>query len=108
MAWRSDLNERLRQARPTPKWRAKALLAWKPALGVALAACLLMTVTLQTNSLTERSHSGNLEASLVAAFDDSTNSEEVAGPGLAMHEVSDTTQANDSSSDWKESDLTNL
>ena len=31
LAWRSDLNERLRQVRPTSKWRVTINATWKPA-----------------------------------------------------------------------------
>jgi len=108
LAWRSDLNERLRQVRPTSKWRVTINATWKPAVMFALGGCLVMALMLRTTPLSSPKGSDNVEASLVAAFDDSANSEEVAGPGLGMHEVGDTTQASDSSSDWTDSDLTNL
>lgn len=107
MSWRSDLNERLRQVRPTPWWKAKVAVAWKPALGLAFVSCLAFMLTLKTTS-TPIHRTDNLEASLVRVYDDTANSDEVAGSGLAIHEVSDTTNTGQSSSDWSESDLSSL
>lgn len=107
LSWRSSLNEKLLQVRPIPKWRIRLAATWKPVAGLALAGCLAMMITLRTTEPPIR-HSSSLEASLVSVYDEQANSDEVAGSGLAFHEVSDTTRTNDSSSDWSESDLTNL
>jgi hypothetical protein len=107
LAWRSDLNERLRQVRPVSKWRSRVVIAWRPALGLALATCLAVMVTVKTTPPSPQ-HTGNLEASLVTAYDDSTTADELVGPGLAVHEVNDTTRTQQTSSEWSESDLNNL
>jgi len=107
LSWRSELNERLRQARPVSRWRSRVAVAWRPALGLALAGCLAVMVTLKTTP-TSPEHTGNLEASLVTAYDDSTTADELVGPGLSVHEVNDTTKTQQTSSDWSESDLNNL
>jgi hypothetical protein len=107
LSWRSELNERLRLARPVSRWRTRVAVAWRPALGLALASCLAAMVMLKTTP-TSHEHTGNLEASLVTAYDDSAAADELVGPGLAVHEVNDTTNAQQTSSDWSESDLNNL
>jgi hypothetical protein len=107
LSWRSDLNERLRQVRPQSKWRARVSASWRPALGLALAGCLALIITFRPQS-PHVTNESSLEASMVGAYDDSANSEILAGPGLAIHEVSETTQKRESSSDWTESDLNNL
>ena len=106
LAWRSGLNERLRQAQPIPRWRIRVERTWRPALALALAGCLAMIVLVRLPGSTHDNR--DIEASLVAAYTDSTNADDFAGPGLSMHEVSDTTQRADSSSQWSESDLSSL
>jgi len=108
LAWRSSLNERLRAAKPEPRWKARLKGTWRPALGLALASCLAITLTLRNPISHPVVANSSLEASLVATYDDTANSETVAGPGLAIHEVNDTTSNTDSSSDWSESDLNSL
>lgn len=107
LAWRSDLNERLRQTRPEPRWRARFVQSWRPALGLALAGCLALTVTLRS-PVTQQAPRHNLEASLVQAYTDTTSVDELAGPGLTPRDISDTTQESDSSTDWTEADLGTL
>jgi len=107
LSWRSELNEKLLQIRPTPRWKVRMFAAWKPAVGLALAACLALVVTVKT-SAPPVVHSNNLEASLVSVYDEQATSDEVAGSGLAFHEVNDTTHNTATSSDWNESDLSSL
>ena len=107
LSWRSSLNEKLMQIRPVPKWKARLAVTWKPIAGLALAGCLAMMITLRVSTPPVH-RSSNLEATLVSAYDEQANSDEIAGSGLAIHEVSDTTRKTDSSSDWSESELTNL
>jgi hypothetical protein len=108
LSWRSNLNERLRQVRPQSLWRSRFAVAWRPALGLALATSLALVMTFRTQPHAIPQSDASLEASLVATYDDSANSEVLAGPGLALHEVSDTTQKHDTSSDWTDSDLSSL
>lgn len=107
LSWRSDLNERLRQVRVQPRWRVRLAQAWRPALGLALAGCLATLVAIRPG-VQEPQNSHPIEASLVSSYTDSANVDDLVGPGLAVHEVSDTTKSNDSSSQWTESDLNNL
>jgi len=108
MAWRSSLNERLRGTEAVPRWKLRLGTSWRPAVGLALATCLAIAVTLRTPQTVRPAADSNLEASLVSTYDDSVNSETVAGAGLSVHEVSDTTSTSNSSSDWSESDLNSL
>ena len=108
LAWRSALNEKLRQARPISRWRTRFAVAWRPALALALTGCLAAVLMMRNTPIVATRHNEGIEASLVSVYDDSANSDELAGSGLAYHEVNDTTKANNSSSDWSESDLTSL
>ena len=107
LAWRSGLNERLREIKPVPRWRARLVVAWKPALGLALATCLAAILVFRT-APTPTHHTANVEASLVAVYEDSASSDEVSGSGLALHEVNDTTKTSDSSAESTDSDLSTL
>ena len=107
LSWRSDLNERLHKVRPIARWRVRVAQSWKPALGLALAGCLATLIAIKPGvQAPQTSHP--IEASLVSSYTDSANLDDLVGPGLAVHEVSDTTRSNDSSTQWTESDLTNL
>lgn len=107
LSWRSDLNERLHKVRPQPRWRVRVAQAWKPALGLALAGCLATLIAIKPGvQAPQNSHP--IEASLVSSYTDSANVDDLVGPGLAVHEVNDTTRTSDSSTQWTESDLTNL
>jgi hypothetical protein len=106
LSWRSELNEQLRNARQVSRWRQRFAAAWRPGLALALTGCLAIMLVFRTTPESAQSHS-NLEASLVSVYFDTANSDEVAGSGLAMHEVNDTTQSTETSSDW-EVDLNNL
>lgn len=112
LSWRSDLNERLRQVRPVSRWRARLTIVWKPALGVALASCLALVLTLRTTPITQKPTDSNLEASMVSVYNDSANADEVSDSGLAFHEINDTTStsttSDSSSTNWSESDLSSL
>ena len=107
LAWRSDLNERLRQVRPVSKWRAKFAVAWRPAFALALASCLAVILMVQqtpTNSHT----GGTLEDSLVATYRETADADELAGAGLLLHEVNDTTQVSETSGDSSEAEISSL
>ena len=110
LSWRSELNERLREVKRQSVWRLRLIRSWKPALGLALAGCLAMLIAVRPVERPSVSTSANssIEASLVSSYTDNTNAEDLVGAGLNIHEVSDTTKASDSSSQWTESDLTNL
>ncbi len=107
LSWRSDLNERLHKVRPQSRWRGRVARGWKPALGLALAGCLATLIAIRPGvQAPQKSH--QIEASLVSTYTDSANVDDLIGPGLAVHEVNDTTRSSDSSTQWTESDLTNL
>ena len=109
LSWRSNLNERLHEVRPQPKWRVREVaLAWKPALGLALAGCLATLIAIKPGVQVAQQSSHPIEASLVSSYTDSANVDDLVGPGLAVHEVNDTTRSTDSSTPWTESDLNNL
>lgn len=107
LSWRSDLNERLRKVSPISRWRLRLAQSWKPALGLALAGCLATLIAIKPNAEPVQTNHP-IEASLVSSYNDTANVDDLVGPGLAVHEVNDTSRTSDSSAQWTESDLTNL
>lgn len=107
LAWRSELNEKLRQTVPQPRWRGRLAHGWRPALGLALAGCLAFTVMLRSPD-TQPPAQHNIEASLVQAYTDTSSVDDLAGAGLSAREIGDTTRSSDSSVDWTEADLGTL
>ena len=107
LAWRSELNERLRQIQPKSRVRSRFERSWKPALGLALASCLAMVVTLRGPSV-QPAQSHGLEDTLVSSYSERTTMEDLASDGLSIHEVSETTLAADTSNQWTETDLDSL
>lgn len=107
LSWRSQLNERLLQSKVQPRWKVRLVQNWKPALGLAVAGCLALTVSLRTLVHAPSDRSG-LEASLVKAYNDTSRIDDLVGAGLSAHEVGDTTRTSDASADWTETDLNAL
>jgi hypothetical protein len=85
LSWRSNLNERLHQVRPQPRWRVRLAQAWKPAMGLALAGCLATLIAIKPGVQAPIQNSHPIEASLVRSYSDSANVDELVGPGLAVH-----------------------
>jgi hypothetical protein len=77
-------------------------------VGLALAGCLALAITFKPGMSPAPVSRGNLEASLVNAYNDSAYVEDLVGPGLSVREVGDTTLKSDSSSQWTEADLSYL
>lgn len=108
LAWRSQLNERLIQVQPKSRLRTRFERAWIPAVGLALAGCLAMVVTLRNPAVQTQQAPRDIEASLVRSYAERTTMEDLATDGLSIHEVSETTLAADSSDPWTDTDLDSL
>lgn len=82
LAWRSELNEKLRAvARPAKKsWWT---LAWRPATAITVTAALGLAVFMQSRS----GPSGEFERGLIELHLDSARSLDMAGVGVAIPEV---------------------
>ena len=105
MAWRADLNEKLRALAPTPKSRTWGWL-WKPAAGLGLASVLAVAILIKSpsaNPSTAVAESAIAQAMLEA------HQQSVAQQELET--VSTEALGSDTSNvpfDWNESDLTTL
>src|SRR5579862_8678015 len=89
LAWRSELNTKLRaQAIHRRKLNLFGWL-WKPAAGVALAGCLAVAFVFHEPAPQTPAASGGIESALVGDYVDSTASWEVAGDGASVSEVKD-------------------
>ncbi len=105
MAWRADLNEKLRAIAPSPKSRVWGWL-WKPAAGLGLASILVVAVLVkapQANAPTN-SNSAAIASAMLQAHDQAVAHQELGT-------VSAEALSSDSAavpSDWNEIDLTTL
>lgn len=105
MAWRADLNERLRAVAPLPKRRSWGWV-WKPAAGLGLASILAVTMLMKSPQVATplaQGDSGIAQAMLEA------HQQTVAQKELGTVPIE--TLNSDSASapaDWNEVDLTTL
>lgn len=85
LAWRSALNERLREMKPKPGLRRRLLY---PGFGLAAAAALAVVFwTAQLSNDEPPAIGPTLEAALVSTHRDSVRAAELAGAGMAPHDL---------------------
>jgi hypothetical protein len=92
MAWRSQLNEKLRASAPVKKARR----VWQVLVpATAFASCLVLGVTIFLSRETVQSptavESGAVEAAIVASYREHSSSRDVGGVGLHLEELDNTT-----------------
>lgn len=107
MAWRSELNDKLRLVRPVSKASALLSFVWKPTAGLAMAGCLALAFVMLNSSGPVAKQGSNLEASLVSAHRDAMTARDVAGEGIGIAELRETTQGSFEET-WTEVDLGSL
>ena len=94
LAWRSELNTRLRNEIVHKKRVNLFGWVWKPAAGVALAGALAVGFFFRTPEANLAPPSGGIENALVNHYVDSTASWEVAGDGATVGDTKDSAPAN--------------
>ena|SRR5579871_1609421 len=96
LAWRSELNAKLREGTASQQRSRRFGWAWKPAAGLVAASALAFTLVFhQPSPAIEQAAAGSgLEKALVNHYVDSTASWEVAGDGVTVNEVKEAASAN--------------
>lgn len=85
LAWRSALNERLREQQPRPRFHSWFLY---PGLGLATAGALALVIWMAQPAPVGTPPSGpTLEAALVSTHLESVRASEIAGAGMAPHDI---------------------
>ena len=92
MAWRSELNEKLRASAPAKRVKR----VWQVLVpATAFASCLMLGVTifLSRETVEPKSvvESGAVEAAIVASYREHASSRDVGGVGLHLEELDNTT-----------------
>ena len=105
LAWRSDLNERLRAMGPQVRRRAWFWHFGRPALGLSLAGCLALMVTLRMVAPQTGTGVGvGIEDALIQTVAETTRVRDVTGAGLLPQELNETTRI-EFEEEWSELDL---
>jgi len=108
LAWRSDLNEKIRaqkSTRPRAGWR----WMWRPSLGFAMAAALAVVMYVRFAPERTVTHDGTVEAAMMLSHQDLTEAADVSGPGLSMQEaMSPDTTSTSEPNDWDQQDVASL
>jgi len=91
MAWRSQLNEKLRVAAPAKRVRR----LWQVLVpATAFASCLVLGVTIflsRESVEVNQTETGMLEAAIVASYREHSSSRDVGGYGLHLEELENKT-----------------
>ena len=101
LAWRSELNEQLREMAPKVRRLAWLWQFGRPAVGLCLAGCLALVVTFR---LAVAPQGEGLEGALIQTVAETTTVRDVTGAGLLPQELSQTTR-DDVEETWSELDL---
>ncbi|MBV6458876.1 MAG: hypothetical protein HONBIEJF_02015 [Fimbriimonadaceae bacterium] len=108
MAWRSTLNERLRDA-ATPNRKPRRLLAWLSGASLAGAAALAIFIVNRPEAIGDKpnlSGESGLEAAIIAAHEESVGAYEVTTAGMSLRPTRD--EGLDEDVDWNANDLGTL
>lgn len=104
LAWRSELNSRLRSEMARRRKLNLFGWVWKPAAGIALAGALAVAFMVQPANPVP-ANGGELEKALVSHYVDSTASWEVAADGVSMGDVKDATNQHTIAVDPEQEDV---
>lgn len=91
LAWRSELNERLRASAVQPKRARWSPFVWGPAFGLGVAGALSILMLNRapiTTRPTTPSQSAGVEAMLVSAHLESVRTADIVGTGITPEEAS--------------------
>lgn len=108
MAWRSSLNERLREVAP-PVRKPVRLLAWLGGASLAGAAALAIFMAGRPDAISTKppmARDTGLEAAIVAAHEESVGAYEVTTAGMSLRPTRE--EGLDEEIDWNANDLGTL
>jgi len=104
LAWRSELNTKLRQSVARKRRLDLFGWIWKPTAGLAVAGALALALFVHPG-MGGASGNGALEQGLVNHYIETAAAREIAADGVTPNEAKDSSDSGPSSIDWDQEDV---
>ncbi|HTQ09673.1 MAG TPA: hypothetical protein VMI31_06340 [Fimbriimonadaceae bacterium] len=104
LAWRSELNVRLRQTAARKRRLDLYGWIWKPTAGLAVAGALAVALFVHPG-VGGSAGNGALERGLVNQYIETTTAREIAADGMTPNEAKDSSDSSSNPFDWDQEDV---